>query len=195
LARTQKNSIIGYEAWKQFYSTGFANQKTRTYEEYIRSPFYNAFSKFGVFCIDIQVLNIPRYVDFLLKEQVKIDFWNKDTTYNKFLASYLKTEDPFDAIARSIETTIKLSESENTLPADYFKVTGPNKICQEVVKGKISPWLLYQSKSGVEFLSGLNSDQERIILPYIAPEYWAIKFISNKELALQIKELMTLAGY
>jgi hypothetical protein len=194
LARSHKNSIIGFEAWKQFYASGFAS-KVRTYDDFIRSPFYNAFSRFGTYCIDINALNIPRYVDWLLKEQKKIDDWCKDTIYNSFLVSYLKTEDPMDALARSIETTIKLSEPENTPAGDYLRLKNPNKICQEIVKGKISPWFLYQSNSGVEFLSNLNQDQERLILPYIAPEQWAIKFMRDKELTAQIKEILSFAGY
>jgi hypothetical protein len=193
LARSQKNSMIGYEAWKQFYLVGF-NNRDRKYEEFIRSPFYNAFSRFGTYCMDAQVLNIPRFVDWLLKEQKKIDDWPKDTTYNKFLINYLRTEDPLDAIARSIETTINLRSTENSTE-NYLLDTNANKVCHQITSGRISPWMLYQSKSGVTFLSGLNPDQERMILPYIAPEQWAIRFIRDKEMTAQIKEILTAAGY
>ena len=195
LARTQKNSMIGYEAWKQFYLTGFSNKKDRSYDEFIHSPFCNAFSRFGTYCMDVQVLNIPRYVDWLLKEQKKIDDWPKDTMYNKFLIGYLRTEDPLDAVARSIETMIKLSGDDGIQSCDYLSVTNPNKICHQITLGRISPWALYQSGSGIQFLSGLNADQERMITPYIDPTQWAIRFLRDKELAAQIKELMTLAGY
>ena len=144
--------------------------------------------------MDVQVLNIPRYIDWLLKEQVKIDLWNKDTTYNKFLIHYLKVEDPIDAVARSIETTIKLTETEDTA-SDYFRVTHPNKICHQIALGRISPWALYQSNSGVDFLSEINTDQERMIIPYIDPTAWAIKFIRDPKTASEIKEIMVAAGY
>lgn len=195
LSRHQKNSIIGFEAWLRFYANGFSNKKVRTFEEFMRSPYYNAFSRFGTYCMDVQVLNIPRYVDWLLNEQKKIDDWCKDTMYNKFLIGYLRVEDPLDAVARSIETTIKLSEAEDISAMDYLRKVNPNKICHQITLGRISPWALYQSNSGIEFLSNLNADQERMIIPYIDPTYWAIKFIREKELANQIKELMSIAGY
>jgi hypothetical protein len=193
LSRTKKDSIIGFEAWQQFYMTGFTNKKVRTYEEYIVSPYYAAFSRFGTYCMDVQALNIPRYIDWLLKEQVKIDLWNKDTTYNKFLINYLKVEDPLDAIARSIETTIKLSDSSQA--SDYFRKTHPNQVCHQVTLGRISPWALFQSDSGVEFLSNLDQDQEKIVLPYIDPTAWSIKFIRDPKTASEIKEIMGAAGY
>ena len=195
LARHQKNSVIGFAAWQQFYASGFSSMKTRTIEDFIHSPYYAAFTRFGTYCMDAQVLNIPRYIDWLLKEQVKIDDWNKDTKYSKFLMGYLRTEDPLDAVARSIENMIRLAEAENIPTSDYLRLTNPNKICHEITTGKISPWALFQSDSGVQFLSNLNADQERMITPYIDPTQWAIKFIRDPKTASEIREILSAAGF
>jgi hypothetical protein len=55
--------------------------------------------------------------------------------------------------------------------------------------------MLYQSNSGVEFLSSLNGDQVRIVLDYIKPELWTLKFMKDKEMAKQVKDLLGAAGY
>jgi hypothetical protein len=64
-----------------------------------------------------------------------------------------------------------------------------------ITNGKISPWMLYQSESGVDFLSNLDEGQQRLIIDYINPEQWAIKFRRNTEMVTQVKELLNAAGY
>ena len=61
--------------------------------------------------------------------------------------------------------------------------------------GKISPWMLYQSGSGVHFLDTLNQDHVKIIIDYINPEQWALKFHREPDLTKQIKDLLKTAGY
>jgi hypothetical protein len=130
-----------------------------------------------------------------LKNQVKVDAWNSDNSYNKFLTEYLREEDPLDAIARSIETTILLAESERVLNRDILRYANKNKICYAITTGKISPWMLYQSDSGTKFLDGLDETQVKMIIDYINPELWAIKFIRDMKIVPQVKELLVAVGY
>ena len=61
-----------------------------------------------------------------------------------------------DAINRSIETMTLVAEQDKILPNDCLRYSNRNKICYLITKGKISPWMLYQSKSGVKFLESLD---------------------------------------
>jgi hypothetical protein len=54
---------------------------------------------------------------------------------------------------------------------------------------------LYQSESGVQFLESLDVTQQQMIIDYINPEQWAIKFLRDKEILTQVKELLMSAGY
>ena len=195
LAKDNRGNQIGFHAWVQFYHKNTGSKKHNTYQEFIRSAYYTAFAKFGTFCIDINALNISRFTDWLLKNQIKIDSWCSDQTYTRYLIEYLRHEDPMDAIARSVETTIKLAESEGILGSDYLRYGNVNKICYQVTLGKISPWMLYCSDSGIQFLETLNPDHVKIIFDYINPEQWALKFKKNPDDARQIKEILTAGGY
>jgi len=195
LEKDRQGNRIGFQAWLQFYLKNSTSKKNRTYEEFIKSAYYTAFVKFGSYCVDINALNVNRYVDWLLKNQVKVDAWNSDNSYNKFLTEYLREEDPLDAIARSIETTITLAESERVLNRDILRYANKNKICYAITTGKISPWMLYQSDSGTKFLDGLDETQVKMIIDYINPELWAIKFIRDMKIVPQVKELLVAVGY
>lgn len=186
---------IGFQAWLEFYVKNTVTKKQRTYLDFIKSSYYIAFVKFGHYCINIKALNVMRYADWLLKNKIKIDSWCSDTNYTKFLIEYLRDEDPMDAIARSIETAIELSKDAGIESKDCLRYANTNKVLHAITNGKISPWMLYQSTSGVEFIDNLDSTQVKMILDYIDPEKWAIKFKRNVEVTNEVKTLLNQAGY
>ena len=100
-----------------------------------------------------------------------------------------------DAIARSIETTIDMSKEAGIATKDCLRYANKNRIAYAITTGKISPWMLYQSESGVKFLEELDESQQKMIIDYINPEQWAIKFRRNNEMVTQVKELLNAAGY
>lgn len=195
LQKDLQGNRIGFQSWLQFYKKNTASKKNKTYEEFIKSAYYTAFVKFGTYCANINALNVSRFVDWLIKNQIKIDTWCQDSVYTKYLIDYLKTENPLDAIARSIETTITMAENEKLLSKDYLRYGNPNKICYAITTGKISPWMLYQCESGVNFLYKIDNTQEKMIMDYINPEQWAIKFKRDIENVKQVKELLNAGGY
>lgn len=195
LDKDTQGSRLGFQAWLQFYTKNTTGRKNRTFEEFIKSAYYTAFVKFGTYCVNIKAINVSRFIDWLLRDQVKIDGWCKDSVYDKYLCEYLRVEDPMDAIARSIETTIDLAAPENIQLNDVLRYGNKNKICYAITSGKISPWMLYQSDSGTAFLDSLTEDHVGTIISYINPEQWAIKFKRDTESTAQVKKLLKDAGY
>lgn len=195
LEKDRRGNQIGFQAWVQFYKRNTGSRKHNTYEEFIKSAYYTAFVKFGTFCVDVNVLNVSRFTDWLLKNQIKIDSWCSDSTYTRYLIEYLRHEDPMDAIARSVETTIQLAQEEGIRSCDYLRYGNANKICYQVTLGKISPWMLYHSDSGTKFLDTLTPDRVKMIIDYINPEQWALKFKKNPDDAKQVKEILNTGGY
>ena len=193
--KDQPGNRIGFQAWVEFYKKNTASKKPKTYVDFTKSAYYIAFVKFGHYCVDLKCINVTRYADWLLKNQIKIDSWCSDTNYTKFLIEHLKSEDPLDAIARSIETTMTIAKDSGIETKDCLRYANRNKLAYAVTTGKISPWMLYQSESGVDFLSSLDESQQKMIIDYINPEQWAIKFRRNTELVTQAKELLSAAGY
>lgn len=192
--RDKHGNRIGYSCWVQFLNKT-SNKKKKEYMDFAKSAYYTAFVKFGNYCVDAQVLNVGRYVDWLLKNQISIDTWNRDSVYTKFIIDHLKNEDPLDAIARSIETTVLLAQDDKIQTKDVFRYGNRNKICYEITKGKISPWMLFHSESGLHFIENLDNTQQKMILDYINPEQWAIKFNKSKNMISEVKELLRVGGY
>ena len=186
---------IAFQCWLTFYQKNTNARKPKTYLDFVKSAYYIAFVKFGNYCVDINAINIARYLDWLLDNKISVDSWTSDQVYNKYLIYYLKEEDPLDAIARSIETTINLAEIDNIKASDYLRFGSKNRICYKITLGKISPWMLFQSRSGIEFIESLDGGLQQMIFDYINPEQWAIKFLRNKDSVKQVKDLLKEAGY
>ena len=73
---------------------------------------------------------------------------------------------------------------------------GPvNRICYEISKGNIYPWVLYKSESGLKFLASMDETQHQMVLDYIDPERWAIKFKRDVDRITEVKELLKQAGF
>jgi hypothetical protein len=194
LDKDKQGNRIGYQTFLQFYKKHTAAKKTKPYEEFIKSPYYIAFIKFGNYCININCVSVSRYVDWLLKENIKLDNWASDVNYTKFLIEYLRIEDPFDAIHRTIEYFIDLSNKEQIQHHDVLRFGNKYKICHGVTSGKVSPWVLFHSKSGVEFLDALTEDQVKMVIDYIDPQKWALKFHKEPDTVKQVKELLDTIG-
>jgi hypothetical protein len=90
---------------------------------------------------------------------------------------------------------VALAEHFGIKTCDVLRFGNANKICFEITKGKISPWMLYQSESGIKFMEALDSTQQKMILEYINPEQWAIKFKKQKNIITEVKELLSAGGY
>lgn len=195
LDRDRRSNQVGFQCFVQFYQKHSASKKPKTYEEFIKSAYYIAFVKFGTYCLQINAINVPRLVDYYLKENIKIDTWTSDVNYAKFLVDYLRTENPIDAVGRSMQYCDELAAQESIQPNDYFRYGNRNKICSAIYGGRISPWVLYQSESGVKMLDELTPDQVKMIYEYIDPIKWAIKFSKDTENVELVKQVLDLAKW
>ena len=186
---------IGFQTWLEFYTKNSTSKKKRTYIDFTKSAYYLVFVRFANYCVSIKAVNIARYTNWLINNKVKIDSWSSDTIYNKFLIEYLKDEDPFDAIARSIENTIELAKEAGIETKDCLRYINRNRLVNYIINGKISPWMLYHSESGIELIEDLDESQQRIIMDYINPERWAVKFKRDSDIVRQVKALLKSGGY
>jgi hypothetical protein len=192
--RDKPSHRIAFNSWNTFYRQFQPTKKSLEYKDFLNSAYYGGFVKFGKYCVDVGVINPIRYVEWLLKESVALDNWVSDKNYTKYLISYVRREDALDAVHRSIQTMIKLSEEENIRLTDVLRYVSVSKLCFLITSGKISPWILYQTKTGLEFLEKLNSDQQQFIYDYIDPELWQIKFKRSQEEIKTVKELVQEIG-
>jgi hypothetical protein len=136
------------------------------------------------------VISPAAYTEYLLKNRISIDDWSSDRVYTKYLIEYLKVEYHYDAVKRSVENLLDIAHAENINLSDVFRYVNANKLCHMISSGRISPWIIYQSVSGKEFLSKLDPYLTNMIFEYIDPEGWNSKFKRELEYVSDVKEII-----
>ena len=184
---------LGLKAYCRFYETT-QNGKARSYEEFVKSPYYIAFVKFGRHCQEIRCVNFKNYLDWLLKTNVKIDNWCSEKLYAEWLPDYIKKESYQDALERALNLMQEFEEEKTIGFDDYFRAGQPNMICHAVANGRISPWVIYNCKSGQDFLGNLTESQVTGIIQCINPPFWEKKFSDYDEDVQWVKSVLSTAG-
>jgi hypothetical protein len=194
---TEKGVQLGFQAYLRFYEMSQGSAKLKTYVDFAKSPYYAAFVKFGRYCVGIRCINFANFVDWLLKNNKKLDYWCKDTLYTEWMHTYLQKEAVQDALERALKEMQDYADNHPDLKngfRDYFKYGNGNRICHHIVSGRISPWVVFNCSTGVEFLENLTEDQVAIILPYIEPDYWQRKFRDYLADTEWVKDILNKAG-
>lgn len=195
MEKDERGVQLGFQAYLKFYETMQGSAKLKTFDDFADSAYYKAFAKFGRYCLSIRAINPPRFIEWLLKNNKKLDRWCSDQLYTEYLIYYLRVENVNDALARSIEWSIGWGEEHNTQPHDGLRYGNTNVICHAITTGKISPWCVYNSASGVEFLESLTEDQIGMIWPYIESDFWQKKFHDYPADVEYAKEMLKQAGW
>ena len=177
--QNEQSVQIGFKSYLRFYEITQSSSRIKTYEDFSNSPYYNAFVRYGRYCMSIRCVNVARFTDWLLANNKKLDYWCKDSVYSEWLNQYLRKEAVQDAIERAIKEMQKYADTNENLKnnfSNYFKFGSSNRICQHISDRRISPWVVFNCKSGISWLEQINQEQLEMILPIIDPDFWQRKF-------------------
>ena len=188
---------LGLRAYLRFYEYAQGSAKLKSYADFATSPYYIAFVKFGRHLVGIRAINPANFIDWLLKNNKKLDYWTKDSFYEEWLREYIKREAVQDALERALKEMQQYADNHPELKngfRDYFRYGNNNRIIHHITSGRISPWVVFNCGSGVEFLDGLSEEQVEIILPHIDPDYWQKKFRDYMSDTEWTKDVLEKAG-
>lgn len=176
LASDEKHVQLGYATFIRFYQITQNRLGTKTYEEFARSPYYNAFVKFGSFLHNVNPLYLDKFIDFTIKSGIKLDHWCREELYEQYIIDLICSESVDTALERSIKYMTSWASENNSVWNHYFNYVNTNRAMFDIKDGKISPWLILQSKSGRDMLSTFNDEQLAYVNSIINPEFWIKKF-------------------
>jgi len=186
---------LGLQAYLRFYEITQGSARLKTFEDFARSPYYRAFVKFGRYCVSIRAVNTARFIDWVVKQNRKIDHWCRDSVYTEYLVEHVRSEAATDALGRALETAIDWAEHNGNPDRDYLRYGNDNMICHAVATGRITAWVLYNSDSGTEFLARINTQQVAMIWSMIDADFWQRRFRDYPADTEYVKEMLRKAGW
>lgn len=181
LAKDDRHVQMGYLAYNKFYQLAQRFDGQKTYDEFAKSQYYNAFVKFGSFLHNVNPLYPEHFIEYVVTSGVKLDHWCNETLYEKYVLQLIKSENVETALQRTIATMMDWADNNDSIWQHYFSYVSPSRATFDIKDGKISPWLLLNSTSGKKLLTQLNDEQLNGISIIIDPTFWIKKFRSNSE--------------
>jgi hypothetical protein len=176
LAKSEKHVQLGYQSYIRFFQVTQRVKNQKTYEDFAKSPYYNAFVKFGSFLSNVNPLYLDRYIDYVVTSGVKLDHWCREELYYKYVVDLIKKEPAEVALQRTVATMMDWAEANNSQWNHYFKYVSLNRAVYDLKDGKVSPWLILNCTTGREMLGKLNDEQLSIVFEVMEPDFWAKRF-------------------
>ena len=190
LQRHEKRVQLGLYTFNQFYKLSAGAKKEKTHDDFDKSPYYNAFVKFGSFVNNVRPLYPEKYIDYVVTSGVKLDHWCRDEMYETYAIELIKKEGVQTALERSIMTMMDWADENNSLWNHYFDYVSLNRAIYHIKDGKISPWLILNCKSGKQMMSKFNDEQLEIIFNIMDPQHWARRFKKQINDVETVKEVV-----
>ena len=189
LAKTERHVVLGYDTYNKFYRMSQNAKQDKTYDEFARSPYYNAFVKFGSFVSNVNPLYPDKFIHYVVTSGVRLDHWCREELYDKYVIDLIKTECVETALERSISHMMSWGETNNAQWNHYFLYVSLSRATYDIKDGKISPWLLLNSANGKAMLKKLGDDQLMAISSVMDVPFWMNKFkkrLADTELVKQV---------
>lgn len=183
-------SRIGFRSFQRFFELTSQNRKPKTTDDFINSPFYIDFVKFGNYIALLKPVYIDQFIDFNIRNSVKLKDWTKQYVYDTYIEDLIKKEPPFDAIDRSIVFITEWCNENSVQFNEFFIKISLNESAYMIQTGKISPWILYLSETGDNLINQYTDDHSKLIGIIIDPGFWMRTFKKNENEVTYIKNLL-----
>lgn len=194
LQKDEKRVQAGYFAFNRFFRLTQNAKKDKSYEDFCKTAYYNAFVKFGSFVNNVNPLYPDKFIDFVIKSGVKLDHWCRDELYEKYLYEMLKVEPVEAAVQRSIATMMEWADEHKAQYNHYFNYVNLNRAVHDILNGRISCWMMLNCSSGKDMLSKFSDEQLDMIAPVLDMPFWVKKLRSEAEDVAMVKEICKETG-
>lgn len=194
MQQDEKRVQAGFMAFNRFFQLTQNAKKPKTYEEFCKTSYYNAFVKFGSFINNINPLYPDKFIDYVIKSGVKLDHWCRDALYEKYLNDILKIEPVDSAVQRTITTMIEWGDKQSAQYTHYFNYVNLNRAVHDIKNGNISCWVMLNCRSGKDMLGKFSDEQLNMIAPVLDMPFWVKKFRDTPAEVALVKEICKETG-
>lgn len=187
-------SRLAFRAFQRFYDLATPSKKQKTAQDFIDSPFYIDFVKFGNHLAVLKPVYPEKFIEFVINHSIKLKDWSKDYVYYAYIEDLIKKEPAEAATERSIAEILAWTDNNKAEFSKFFSLISANEASHMICTGKISPWVLYLCTSGGTLMDKFNEDHAKMIGNIIDPSIWMKKFKNNPDDVTYIKSILVEVG-
>jgi hypothetical protein len=194
ISRDEKVSRMAVRVYIRFYELNAQRGKPKTWDEFIRSRYYNDFWKVGRYICDINAVNTPQFIDFLIRSSLPLKEWTSPAVYETYVRELNKKESPSAAVERNILLMQQWAADTGESWTDFFRKVAPAQATMWIKSGRISPWVLYISGSAPDLFERMSPEQLGMVRGYLDPSFWEIMINRHKEDVEFLRQVLDEAG-
>jgi hypothetical protein len=189
-----KAARLAFATFTKFHEVHYRGRVPPTYEKFMQSSLYEAFLRFGKYILDIDAISPPDYIDYMVRSQVPIDRWCRDSEYEKYVGQLAMKETPVRALERTCLLMQEWAVKEQRDSANFFREISPTRAAMWVRSGRISPWVLLNCESGVDLIGRFNDEQMVMIAGALNTKMWKGKFQRHPDEVRDLRSALEATG-
>lgn len=196
LNRDEQYVRLGFQAWLKWYelSGTHRNKKNRGYRDFMESKYYTAFTKFGRHLATTKLVNPTHFIEFVIKNGIKLDDWCKDSVYEFYVKDVCKREDISTALERLVGLMEKWAVENDENWVDFFKKVEPALALRWIRTGRISPWIIFNASTVSDLFDRMSDEQLVLIDKFIETPFWKLKMKRNEKDTKFVQETLEKYG-
>jgi len=144
-------------------------------EGFLSSAYYSSFIKFAQWCRETGIPDPDKYIELMVQQKIAPALWRRSEAYQIFLEYSDKKSDPYEQINNTIETILTLAEGLEIPPCEVFSKFTSSEISELIQQRRLSPWLLFCSKSFKAWIEKLHEGDRISLMKSIGIDYWSMK--------------------
>jgi hypothetical protein len=131
--------------------------------------------KFAHWARDTSIGDIELYVELMVKRGISPALWTRSEAYKEYLEHLDKRSDPYEQAEATLNTLSGLAEKLNTPINSLFSTLKYGEVLQLVQQRRLSPWVLFCSKTFKDWTTKLDPQERAMLMQAIGIDYWAMK--------------------
>lgn len=188
------SSQLGFRVFQRFYELTVRSKNPKSFDDFIRSPYYIEFIKFSRYLIQLNPIYCDEFVDFIIRNGIKLNDWKMPYVYETYLEQLMKKEPVERALERTVIEMQNWAEENGTQFNKFFIDINSNEATYLIKAGRISPWVIYLAESAQDLFSKLNEEQLTLIENIVDPEPWRKVMVKKKNDVKYVRTILEQAG-
>lgn len=163
-------------------------------ETFLSSAYYSSFIRFAEWVRETGIPDSRKYVELMVNAKIAPALWRRNEAYQIFLEHFDKRTDPISQATTTIETILALAEGLECEPGKVFEQFQVGDILELIQQRRLSPWLLFCSKSFKDWYQNLHTVDRSALMKSIGIDYWATKMESKPAIVAELKSIAESLG-
>lgn len=182
-------TIVGQQAYG-LYKVWLEKQRRKppAVEGFLTSAYYSSFIKFTQWVRDTGIPDPEKFVDLMVQSKIAPALWRRGECYAIYLEYTDKRSDPDAQAQITAETLAALSEGLGVPMDQVFKQFKAPEIGELIQQRRLSPWLLFCSKSFKEWVGTLHDGERAHLMKSLGIDYWTVRFERSPDKVKFLKE-------